>query len=579
LAVLVAHTVLAQAETRSALVIGNNLYDPTAKPDERPNLINPVNDARLIARQLEANGFRVHRVENAGVDAFYEAIEHFKKLSADADLGLIYYAGHGMEVDGQNYLIPVGAVLETQAQLKTQAISLKTLLEEMALAGIGAKMVVLDCCRDNPLSATRAWLRKRSRSSKGLAEISDQDLQKLGGATMIMFSAGPGQQAADGSGANSPFTEIFARVIASPDLNCMDAFLKVSDHVKETTGEQEPWIKFDGAGRAFREFSFVSTGRLATKTSVSAPDSPPAQSTLTQKLQQAKNEWLNGNTQRAIEVYQQILVVEPNNQDAALALQRIRDHQQKPANPGVSDGPFESSLGVRFLPAGTSGVLFAEWEIRVADFRRFVEETQYDCEGNVQSLQGGSWAPGTHSWKNPGFPQTADHPVVGISWKDAQAFCKWLTDCDQRSGLLQSGWRYRLPTDEEWSTAAGLTRENGSSPKEKDLGSRSEFPWGNTWPPPARMGNLADRTPGTVSVGKSEANAHGLRDLFGNVWEWCEDSFEPRRKWKVLRGGSWNWGSGDTREYTLGFRHFDDPSARWTTYGLRPVLDQRGSGN
>ncbi len=237
---------------------------------------------------------------------------------------------------------------------------------------------------------------------------------------------------------------------------------------------------------------------------------------------------------------------------------------------------FVNSQGNRFLPAGSPGVLFSEYETKVSDFEIFSESTGNDFTQGVYSLQGSSWSPGAHSWKDPGFPQLGSHPVVGVSWRDALAYCEWLTARERNSGKIQPDWTYRLPTDEEWSLAVGLTGEVGNSPKEKDAAD-TNFPWGQEWPAPAEQGNIGGRLNGTAPVGSSVPNAYGLKDMFGNAWEWCEDSFEPRRKWKVLRGGSWSWASQDTREYSLSFRYFEEPEARWTTFGFRPVLDTTGS--
>jgi uncharacterized caspase-like protein len=165
---------------RVALVIGNNDYQH-ANP-----LTNPVRDARAVAEALGRLGFEVTRLENSTVEQFYEGIEKLKSSAGGAKVGLVYFAGHGVEVEGKNYLLPVDADLSSAAQLRTQAVALDTVLADLGAARLPAKMVILDCCRNNPL--TRSWMGTRSAGS-GLAEVKDTVLPD---ATMVMFSAGPG---------------------------------------------------------------------------------------------------------------------------------------------------------------------------------------------------------------------------------------------------------------------------------------------------------------------------------------------------------------------------------------------------
>ena len=190
-----------------------------------------------------------------------------------------------------------------------------------------------------------------------------------------------------------------------------------------------------------------------------------------------------------------------------------------------------NSLGVKFVPAGTNGVLFSVWDVRVKDFAAFVNATGYDATDGMFSLGTGTWKQRGDTWKNPGFMQTENDPVVGVSWDDAQAFCYWLTKKEQIEGRLAGNQEYRLPTDAEWFKAEGLS---------------SIFLWGdNKWPPPPGVGNYAgseardakwpsdlttidgynDGYPRTSPVGSFPANAYGLYDMGGNVWQWSEDNY------------------------------------------------------
>ena len=187
-------------------------------------------------------------------------------------------------------------------------------------------------------------------------------------------------------------------------------------------------------------------------------------------------------------------------------------------------------------------VLFSIWDTRVQDYQVYAENSQ-----NVDT-----------GWKNPGFAQGANHPVVNVNWNDAKAFCQWLTEQERADGLLTASQSYRLPTDAEWSVAVGLQGESGSTPAEKDGKIKGAYPWGTQWPPPNGAGNYADaackaKHPNlnvilgyddgyaeTSPVGSFAANQFGLYDMGGNVWQWCENWYNSDQKSRVLRGGSWN---------------------------------------
>ena len=198
----------------------------------------------------------------------------------------------------------------------------------------------------------------------------------------------------------------------------------------------------------------------------------------------------------------------------------------------------------------------AAWPTRVHDFAAFVAATRYDATGDMLTLGKDDidWLPHGHTWWSPGFAQTPDHPVVGVSYDDALAFCAWLTTKEEATG--QS---YGLPTDQEWSLAVGLGEEIGASPEERLYHSAGTYPWGPAWPPPANFGNYAgsesrldmpswwgvapggyvDPFPRTSPVGSFAPNARGFYDLSGNVWEWCADAYCPGSLARIVRGGSW----------------------------------------
>jgi hypothetical protein len=234
------------------------------------------------------------------------------------------------------------------------------------------------------------------------------------------------------------------------------------------------------------------------------------------------------------------------------------------ARPQPAQRPPESrtnSLGMKFVSVPGISVLISIWETRVRDYAAYAE-----AENGVDI-----------SWKTPGFAQTAMHPVVNVSWEDAKRFCVWLSEKERREGKLPGSFQYRLPTDAEWSWGVGIgNRELGGTPKDKGTRIKDVYPWGKQWPPPKGSGNYdpslgADSFEHTSPVGSFAANAQGLFDLGGNVWEWCEDFLDGRSGARVLRGGSWNF-SGPAHLLSS-YRNGGAPSARSGGIGFRCVLE------
>jgi serine/threonine protein kinase len=241
-----------------------------------------------------------------------------------------------------------------------------------------------------------------------------------------------------------------------------------------------------------------------------------------------------------------------------------------PIRGATKEKPWENSLGMRFLPV--AGVFFCIWDTRLQDFELFVERSGYQIPDK---------------WKEPGFKQGPDHPVVNVSWDDAMAFCNWLTTHDRSLGLLPDRMSYRLPTDAEWSTAAGLGNEAGKTPEQKK-GKIKVYPWGLGWPPPPGAGNYCgEETKGgrsswpviagyndgyarTNPVSAFPANRIGLHDMGGNVWQWCEDWSNASRFRRVLRGASWLNEHPD--DLLLSHRRDDTPHSRRDNYGFRVVI-------
>jgi tetratricopeptide (TPR) repeat protein len=220
-------TALPADERRVALVIGNSAYTNTTA------LPNPQNDARLIASSLRKVGFDVNLVIDAGQSEMKRAMLEFgRALRNDATTGLFYYAGHGVQVRGRNYLIPVNASITAEDEIDLEGIDVNDFLRVMNDSKSRVNIVVLDACRNNPFA--RAF---RSAGSGGLAPV------QAPRGTFIAYATAPGQVALDGENKdNSPYTEALSRAIAEPGLSLERVFKRTRAEVLKVTGEQQvPW--------------------------------------------------------------------------------------------------------------------------------------------------------------------------------------------------------------------------------------------------------------------------------------------------------------------------------------------------
>jgi uncharacterized caspase-like protein len=223
----------ARAQDRVALVIGNTKYTSA-------NVVpNAVNDARVMARALREIGFVVVDGFDLVRDNMERQIRDFLQKSASARVVLFFYAGHGLQVDGRNYLLPVNAKLQTASDLGFETVGLDNILENLDGAS-RTNIIILDACRNNPFAqvlSARSGVARSVTALSGLAGYSN-----LGIGTLIAFSTAPGAVALDGSGSNSPFTRALARHVRTPGLEVRQMLTRVrADVAAETEGKQIPW--------------------------------------------------------------------------------------------------------------------------------------------------------------------------------------------------------------------------------------------------------------------------------------------------------------------------------------------------
>ena len=222
----------AHAGKRVALVIGNSAYQNV------PRLTDPANDASAIAAMLKKAGFDSvdFRFDLKAVE-MRRALREFGNTTRDADVAVVYYAGHGIELDNANYLVPVDTMLETDTDIYDETTPLDRVLVAVEPAK-QLRLIILDACRDNPFSKSMKRTVATRAIARGLAKVEPTSPN-----TIIAFAAKAGFTASDGDGKNSPFALALAKHLATPGLDLRKAFGFVRDDVLKATGnKQEPYI-------------------------------------------------------------------------------------------------------------------------------------------------------------------------------------------------------------------------------------------------------------------------------------------------------------------------------------------------
>jgi uncharacterized caspase-like protein len=220
---LLAWACIAQSEQRVALVIGNGAYDDAP-------LKNPPNDARAMAQALRECEFEVIEKINSDQRTMEEAIRAFGQKIHSGGVGLFYYAGHGMQVQGTNYLIPVGAGVESEHEVKYEAVDAGRVLSEMESAGNRINIIILDACRNNPFA------RSFRSADRGLKKM---DAPK---GSLLAYATSPGAVAADGDGLNGLYTSKLLLHLRTPGLPVEQVFKRVRGDLMKVTGDNQiPW--------------------------------------------------------------------------------------------------------------------------------------------------------------------------------------------------------------------------------------------------------------------------------------------------------------------------------------------------
>ena len=269
---------LAHAERRIALVVGNSGY-------QHARLANPSNDAQLMADTLKRLGFTLVGdgaqidLDKGKLDA---AVQSFGKLIQSADVALFYFAGHGVQILGSNYLVPVNANVSREADVGFQMLDINLVLQQMHGSGTRLNVIILDACRNNPFGG-----RGLRAAESGLAQMRAPE------GTLISYATQPGSVAQDGDDGNSPYTRALAETLKRPGLGLFDVFNEVGLAVQRTTGgAQQPWVSASPIAGSF----YFASPSVSPSTAPSSPQlavaTPPEPTQATTGATRFDGSWL-----------------------------------------------------------------------------------------------------------------------------------------------------------------------------------------------------------------------------------------------------------------------------------------------
>ncbi|MFM9846479.1 MAG: caspase family protein [Hyphomicrobiaceae bacterium] len=302
----------ATAQKRVALVIGNSAYQHATA------LANPTNDANDMGAALKELGFEVILGLDLDKRAFDQRVREFSRMLPDAETGIFFYAGHGLQVVGRNYLVPVDAQLQSERDLDFEASSLDFILKQMELDRDGKTSIVfLDACRDNPLAGNlaRSMGTRSAGVGRGLAQV------QAGVGTFVAYSTQPGNVALDGQERNSPFTAALATSIKEPGRNLTSVMIDVRRKVlAATSGRQVPWDHSALTG----DFYFHLSSAPGAVPRVTPPDS--SADAMRDRVRQLEEELKNRPDQRQTA---NIARLEQLNERLRRLEQENRDDQQR----------------------------------------------------------------------------------------------------------------------------------------------------------------------------------------------------------------------------------------------------------
>ncbi len=477
----------AWAQKRVALLIGNAAY-------AQAPLVNPVHDATDLAAALKARGFDTVVALNATRRDIQARVRAFADQITPGSVALLYYAGHGMQVRGRNYILPVDAKVLSEGDVVEQGVEIDTILQRLEGKAAAINLVILDACRNNPFTEARG---------AGLAAI---DAPK---GSLVAFATSPGKVALDGKGRNGVYTKHLLANLHAPGLRVEDVFKRVRVGVtEESQGQQVPWENTSLTG----DFYFIPPSGDAVAGGAADAEQ--------QRLQMAMATGNKAELRRYLELsptgrlrtqvaaaYERVIAEEPTRR--AVEPSYVRDCPDCPRMVVLGgDGGRTRAIGA--------------FPVTVDDYAQCVRASACPPRDTEEFGAG-------------------RHPAVNVSWNDAVAYTRWLSQRTRQ--------KYRLPSAAEWAEAIDAGRHVGEGASrrlvpfvecrsgngyDRSAALVAGFPW--------RESACNDGFPHTSPVGVFLPNAIGLYDWAGNVWQWtttCADAQQSPCGKYVLKGGSW----------------------------------------
>ena len=597
----------ATTQRRVAVVIGNGAYTNIKK------LKNPVNDATDVAAALQELGFELAgggpglNLTQAQMKA---RIREFGNKLRGGGVGVFYYAGHGIQFNGKNFLLPVDIAIENEADVEDAAVDLQLALNNLAFADNGLNIMILDACRNNPFEG------KVRSAADGLAEV------RAATGTLIAYATAPGSVASDGTGRNGAYTEALLKQIKQPGVEVLDMFRQVREEVYQASSrKQVPWTNDSLIGKFYFKPADAPKPPIAATKPPPRDEGPEPVITRRDAATIEKEAWGLIRNSTDAQDFRDFLGLYPSGANAGNAKIRLEQLAWEAARSNGGKGALEAYL--KEFPtgdnAGTAQLLLKRLEranppVPVAPASRNTnggvrqQSNQYGIE--FVAISAGRFTMGSPAGENGRLDNEAQHqvtisrpfglgkyevkqeqwqavmgsnpsyfkdcakcPVESVSWEEVQQFIGKLNG-------LKDGYTYRLPTEAEWEYAvragstgdyAGILDQMGWYYENAGDKRLSDGSWS--------MDNLNNNHNKTHPVGMKSPNAWGLYDMHGNVWEWCADWYgvyssgavtDPRGAssgaYRVFRGGSWYNPALYTRS---AFRLYDSPAARYYALGFR----------
>ena len=560
---------------RYALVIGNGSY-------KNVPLNNPVNDANDIANTLQELDFDVSKMINASKQEIINSIRNFENKITFSDVALFYYSGHGLQVNGINYIIPIGSDISSENEVEFEAVALNRIMSKLEKARIN--IIILDACRDNPYKGFRS-------TEKGLAILTS----KTEG-TFIAYSTAPGKVAIDGTGRNSPYTKNLIEKIHTLDLEIEDVFKEVRKAVKqETNSKQIPWDSSSLTDDFIFAMSCVpkitepkqeieveteyTYGQIKVETnedgsvyldnnyvcSISAGSIKTLKNVITgahivkvKTDDETKSKNIIVSKDRTAEVTFNFAKVDNFSKDTYDNMIFVKGGSfQMGSNNGDSDEKPIHTVTV-------SDFYIGKYEVTNREYIEFLNAKGVSSNGSYSGTEyidmddedcAIGYRNGKFYFKGSSYANDEDCSVIEVTWYGADAYCKW------KGG--------RLPTEAEWEYAArGGIKSNGY--KYSGSNNCGDVAW--------YYNNSGSKT---HPVGQKMPNELGIYDMSGNVWEWCSDwyysnyySKSPNSNpkgptsgtYRVWRGGSWN---DEASYYRVANRYYNFPGDSGYIFGFR----------